>query len=159
MSLVQVALLVLAALAADEKNELVARAERTEFLINSRPTSRVEKDAEGNVLRLRLDGMALSADEFAALARLTALKHLTLNRTNVTAADLRKLHTLVRLETLQLNVTELGDDATGELIGFPVLRSVCLGNVAVSPEAIERMKAQFQAAERRFAVGYSPKRR
>jgi hypothetical protein len=159
MSLVHAALLVLAALAADEKNELVARAEQTEFLIASKPTSRVEKDAEGNLIRLRLDGMALSAEEFAALARLTAVKHLTLNRTNVTAADLRKLHTLVRLETLQLNVTELGDDATGELIGFPALRSVCLGNVAMSPEAIERMKAQFQAADRRFAVGYSPKRR
>jgi hypothetical protein len=152
-------MLALAALTADETSELVARAERTEFLVSKKAVPRVERDADGNVICLRLDGMALSAEEFAALGRLTALRHLTLNRTNVTSADLRKLHTLSRLEGLQLNSTELGDDAARELIGFPALRSVCLARVAMRSDAIERLKADFEAADRRLAVGYSPMRR
>lgn len=150
--------LVLLALVADAHTDLLTRVERTELLVSGKPAQRIEKDAAGNIVRLRLDGMVFSADEFAALARLTTLRHLALNRTNVTAADLRKLHTLTRLEGMQLNSTELGDNATSELIKFPALRSACLGSVAISPDAIARLKAEFKSADRRLSLGYSERR-
>jgi len=138
--------------------DFLARVERTELLANQKPFPRIEKDPEGNVLRLRLDGMTLSADEFAALGRLKTLRGLTLNKTNVTTADLRRLQPLERLEGMQLNSTELGDDAMSELVKFPALRWVCLGNVAITPEAIARLKDDFQSADRRLSLGYSQRR-
>lgn len=143
---------------ADGQDDLLAKVERTELLINGKPAARIEKDEAGNVVRMQLDGMTLSAAEFAALARLTTIRHLSLCRTNVTAGDLRTLHTLARLEGLRLNSTELGDDAAGELVGFPALRSVCLGSVAIGPQAIERLKADFQSANRRLGLGYSQRK-
>src|SRR5262245_859933 len=112
------------ALAADPQADLIARAERTELPASKGLVARVEKDADGNVTLLRLDAMTLSADEFTALSRLTTLRRLTLNKTNVTTADLRRLQGLTRLEGMQLNSTELGDDATAELVKFPALRWV-----------------------------------
>lgn len=153
------AFLVLLALVTDAQTDLLTRVERTVLLVSGKPAQRIEKDAAGNIVRLRLDGMVLSSDEFDSLARLTTLRHLALNRTNVTAADLRKLRTLTQLEGMQLNSTELGDNAMSELIGFPVLRTVCLGRVAIRPEAIARLKAEFKSADRRLSLGYSERRR
>jgi hypothetical protein len=155
----KLAFMLLLALVSDAQTDLLTRVERTELLVSGQPAQRIERDAAGNIVRLRLDGMTLSAEEFTALSRLTTLRHLSLNRTNVTAALLRKLHTLTRLEGLQLNSTELGDDATAELVKFPALRSVCLGSVPVRPEAIARLKADFESADRRLSLGYSERRR
>jgi hypothetical protein len=135
--------------------DLIARAERTELLATGKPVERVEKDPAGNIVRLRLDGMTLSADEFAALGRLATLSALTLNKTNVTASDLRRLQGLARLEGIALNSTELGDDAVSELVKFPALRWLCLGNVAITPAAIARLQVDFQSADRRLSLGYS----
>jgi len=138
--------------------DLLARVERTELTANNKPVQRIEKDPEGNIVRLRLDEMTLSADEFAALGRLATLRSVTLNKTNVTAADLRRLQGLARLEGMQLNSTELGDDAVSELVKFPTLRTVCLGNVAISPAAIARLQDDFKSADRRLALGYSQRK-
>jgi hypothetical protein len=138
--------------------DLLARVERTELLANSKPFPRIEKDPEGNIVRLRLDGMTLSADEFAAVGRMATLRSVTLNKTNVTAADLRRFVGLARLEGMQLNSTELGDDAVSELDKFPALRWVCLGNVAIGPAAIDRLKDDFKSADRRLGLGYSQRK-
>ena len=138
--------------------DFLARVERTELLAGQKPFPRIEKDPEGNVVQLRLDSMTLSADEFAALGKLKTLRYLALNKTNVTTGDLRRLQTLERLEGMQLNSTELGDDAMSELVKFPALRSVCLGNVAITPEAIARLKDDFQSADRRLGLGYSQRK-
>ena len=153
------ALLGVLTIAADPQADLIARADRTELLGSKGPFPRTEKDAEGNVTGLRLDTMTLSAEEFAALSRLTTLRYLTLNKTNVTTADLRGLTGLTRLEGLQLNSTELGDDAMAELVKFPALRSVCLGDVAISPEAVKRLKDDFLSVDRRLSLGYSPRKK
>jgi hypothetical protein len=159
MTAIYAAMLSVLAVVADPEADLVARAERTQLLTSKGPFPRVEKDAEGNITWLRLDAMTLSAEEFTALSRLTTLRYLTLNKTNVTAANLRGLSGLTRLEGLQLNSTELGDDAMAELVKLPALRSVCLGNVAISPEAIKRLKDDFQSADRRLSLGYSQRKK
>jgi len=150
--------LALLSVAGDTEVGLIARVERTELLAGNKPVQRIEKDAEGNVIRLRLDGMQLTADEFVALGRVTTLRHLALNKTNVTAADLRQLRGLKQLQGLQLNSTALADDAVGELIRIPALRSVCLGSVAITPEAISRLKEEFESADRKLSLGYSQRK-
>lgn len=145
-------------LSADADADFLARIERTELLAGQKPFPRIEKDSEGNIVRLLLNDMTLSADDFAALGKLKTLRFLALNKTNVTTADLRRLQTLERLEGMQLNSTELGDDAMSELVKFPALRSVCLGNVAITPEAIARLKNDFQSADRRLSLGYSQRK-
>jgi hypothetical protein len=157
-TLVKLALLVLLALASEADSGLIARVERTELLVSGKPYRRIEKDAEGNIIRLQLDGMQLTAEEFAALGKVTTLRYLALNKTNVTKADLRHLQNLKQLQGLQLNSTELADDALGELIKVPALRSVCLGSVAISPEAITRLKNEFEVADRKLGVGYSQRK-
>src|SRR4029453_9881849 len=146
MTAIYAAMLSVLAVVADPGADLIARADGTELLASKGPFPRTEKDADGNVTLLRLDAMTLSAEEFTALCRQATLRYLTLNKTNVTTADLRGLTGLTRLEGLQLNSTELGDDAMAELVKLPALRSVCLGNVAISPEAIKRLKDDFQSA-------------
>ncbi len=158
LAIFEPAVLVCLALVGDALADLLARVERTELLVSGKPAARIEKDTDGNIVRLRLDGMTLSAEEFAALAHVTTVRHLSLNGTNVTAADLRTLHTLTRLEGLRLNSTQLADDAAAELIKFPALRSVCLFSVAIRPEAIAQLKADFETADRRFSLGYAERR-
>src|SRR5262245_65816732 len=118
LAILEPAVLVLLALAADPQADLLARIERTELVVSGKSFPRIEKDADGNVVRLQLDGMQLSADEFTALSRLTTLRYLALNKTNVTAADLRALHGLARLEGMQLNSTDLSADAAADTSTF-----------------------------------------
>src|SRR3954469_3118515 len=110
------AAIALTALLSDLEADFIARVESTQLLVNHRPLQRIEKNAEGNVVRLRLDGMCLSADDFGGLARLTTLRSLSLQGTNVTSADLRHLQGLPQLEALNLSATGISDDAVGEIM-------------------------------------------
>jgi hypothetical protein len=114
--------------------DFIAHVENTQLLDgDGKPLPRVLRDAEGNVQRLRLSGMQLSEGEFAAIGRIKTLRFLDLYRTNVTDANLRQLRELSRVEGLNLTATEVTDAAVDELMKFESLRTLCLGNVAVTP--------------------------
>lgn len=135
--------------------EFIARVEKTPWLDSGgKPMSRIVRDAQGNVEKLRLSEMTISAEEFAVIGRLKKLRNLDLYRTNVTNADLRQFRELPRLEGLNLSGTEVSDAVIDEIMQFESLRSLCLGNVAVSPEAIARLKEHFRVHERRLSLGY-----
>ena len=154
--MIMVACLLFAASLADGDAMLIVRAEGTPLrLYDGQAIPRVERDAEGNVVRLDLSGMTLSPEEFAALGRLTSLKRLTLFKTNVKDADLRLLRGLTHLEGLNLTSTEISDAAVAEIMNVKSLRSLCLGNVAVTPEAITKLKDHFLAQGRTLSLGYA----
>jgi hypothetical protein len=99
----------------DVDADFIARVENTEWLDNmGKPIPRVQRDANGSVEKLRLSGMRLSADDFAAIGRIRTLRILDLYRTNVTNADLRQLREVPHLEGLNLTSTEVSDAAVDE---------------------------------------------
>ena len=142
---------------ADEVSFL-ARIEREDLIFNGKPVSRIDRDPDGNVVRLQLDGLRLSADDFKSLSRVKTLRVLSLRRTNVTDADLRQLQSLPKLEYLVLTSTEVSDLAIDEIVKMPAVRTICLGDVNISPEAVAKLKDHFQAKDRRLSLGYSQRK-
>lgn len=114
--------------------------------------SRIERDSEGNTVRLRLDGMRFNSEDSRSLGRLTAIRLLSLRGTNVTDADLRQLQALKQLEYLILTSTELTDAAVGEITKLESRWTNCLGHVAVTFDAIARLQEQFHGQGRRPEV-------
>jgi hypothetical protein len=55
---------------------------------------------------------------------------------------------------LNLTSTEVTDAAVDEIMKLESLRSLCLGNVAVTPEAVARLKEHFRTHKRRLSLGY-----
>jgi hypothetical protein len=139
--------------------DFISRVESTPWLDgDGKPIPRVVRDAGGDVEELRLSGMRLSADDFAAIGRLRTLRILNLYRTNVANADLRQLRKLSHLEGINLTSTEVTDAAVDELMKLEALRSLCLGDVAVTPEAVARLKEHFRSRGRRLSLGYSQRK-
>jgi hypothetical protein len=143
----------------DVEADFISRVENTELLDSAgHSIPRVQRNADGNVDKLHLNGMQLSAEDFAAIGRLKTLRFLTLYRTNVTNADLRLLCELP-LEGLNLTSTEVSDAAIDEILKLESLRSLCLGNVAITRDAVDRLKEDFfRAHEKRLSLGYSQRR-
>lgn len=143
----------------DVDADFIARVERSEWLDSKgNAIPRVQRNADGNVEKLALSGMQLSGEDFAAIGRLKTLRFLNLNRTNVTNADLRQLRELSHLEGLNLTCTEVTDATIDEIVKLESLRSLCLGNVAITREAVARLKEHFRAHERRLSLGYSQRK-
>lgn len=111
---------------------------------------RIERDGDGNVIRLRLDGMQLKAADFDALRQFPQLVGVTFNHTNITDADIKKLAGLRKLKGLQLSYTDIGDEGVKNLTALTSLSSVCLGSIPASPESIKALKT----ARPKLAVGY-----
>ena len=151
--------IVLNALIKDVGADFVSRVENA-ALLNSDGKSipRIVRDAHGDVEKLRLSGMRLSADDFAAIGRLKTLRFLDLYRTNVTNANLQHLRKLPRLEGLNLSSTEVSDPAVDEIMKLESLRSLCLGNVAITPEAVARLTEGFRTRGKRLSLGYSQRK-
>jgi hypothetical protein len=157
--------ILLTALVDDVESVFISRVTNTAWLDgNGKPVHdpttrktipRIERDANGNVRTLRLNEMQLSADEFAAIGRIKTLRVLVLFRTNASDENLRQLRGLPHLEGLNLSSTEITDAAVDEIIKFKTLRSLCLGNVAVTPKAVARLKEHFRTQEKRgLSLGY-----
>lgn len=145
------AIVTLAAIPTDNTATFIARVENTELRIAGGTAERLKKDANGDVIRLRLDGMQLSAEDFRAIGEIESLQSLSLRHTNVADADLRCLRRLKNLRGLVLSSTGLSDAAIDEVIRLDGLRSTCLGDVLITPAAVDRLKA----AKPKLAIGYS----
>ena len=113
--------------------------------------ARIERDADGRIVGLRLDGVQLRSGDIDQIGRLTHLDRLSLNRTAINDHDLVKLATLRNLRALTLNQTSIGDSGIEALVEFPKLRTLCLGGVKASPEAVSALKAKRKGLQ----LGYS----
>jgi hypothetical protein len=112
--------------------------------------TRVERDDDGNVVGLRLDGVQLSSSDIEQITALTHLDRLSLNRTAVKDEDLKKLARLSHLRAITLNHTGIGDEGVAALAEFRSLRTLCLGGVKATPQAVRALKAK----NRRLQLGY-----
>lgn len=149
------AIVYLMSLAAVADEGVVVRAERTELRwSDGTVVQRVERDNDGQVIRIQFNEMRLSADEFAEIGRLTHLQRLVLYKTNVRDEDLRCLRGLSKLQGLNLTSTEISDGAIDEILQLKELKSLCLGNVDVSPAAVARMKNTFRERGQKVSLGY-----
>lgn len=143
--------------------DIVARAEATELrLSGSEVVQRVERDTEGNVIRLRLNEIQLTEEDVEQLGRLEHLRCLVLFRTNVSDRDIARLERCQRLEHLNLTSTDITDDAIDTILKFKRLKSLCLGNVNITPDAVERLKELNRSRNRdgddRLRWGYSQRK-
>lgn len=123
-----------------EVESLIARAEKSPIQQNGSELPRVERDPEGKIKRLRLDGLELSEVERRAITRIASLRSLSLQGTNIGDADLAGLKRLPQLQSLNLNFTRISDEAIRHLQAIPQLRSLCLMKVNLSPEAVAELK-------------------
>jgi hypothetical protein len=138
--------------------DLIERAEATPWPQGDGTTApRVQRDEEGHVTRLVLDDMPLAAEEFAAIGKLEHLRRLSLNRTNCQDRDLKPLAGM-RLEGLILNHTDITDDGIDALLELKQLKSVCLGNVRITPEGVARLKGATRARGQTLGIGYSQRK-
>ena len=59
---------------------------------------------------------------------------------------------------VNLTSTDVTDAAIDEILLLPSVRTLCLGNVAVTPEAIGRLKQYFKDHDRKLSLGYTQKK-
>jgi hypothetical protein len=119
-----------------------------------RARSRIERDEQGEVVRLYLDRLDLQAADYAALAHLPELCTLSLRGTGATSGDLASLQELTKLESLVLTETQIDDDVLPHLLALPALKTLCLLGVDVSSEAVSELKR----LRPKLGLGYSPRR-
>jgi hypothetical protein len=140
--------------------DIVARAETTELrLSDGQLQPRVSRDAMGHVTRLLLNDMKISQEEVAELGTLEYLSSLVLFRTNITVADLAHLKTCKNLAHLNLTSTEVTDRAIDTILEFKALKTVCLGNVNITPVSIEKLKQWNRTTDQGLKWGYSQRKR
>jgi hypothetical protein len=118
---------------------------------------RVEKDQEGHVTALLLNGMQLSPKEIQELATLPHLRRLVLYRTNLVDKDLRQLRRCTNLEHVNLSSTNVTHAGINELLELKKLESLCLGDVDITADAMARLKEGFESRGQDVRIGYSPR--
>src|SRR5687767_3796590 len=78
----------------DYASPFLARVLTAPPLPGEKPRLRIERDEQGEVVRLHLDRIGLTAEDFAALAQLPHLKFLSLRGTGAKSDDLIPLTAL-----------------------------------------------------------------
>jgi hypothetical protein len=144
----------------DEENKppmsLVPRADSTPLRLSDRSIVRgVKKDQDGIITELLLNNMQLSPRDIEELAMLVHLRRLVLRQTNFADKDLPCLRSCTRLEHLNLCGTEVTDAAVDHILELKKLKSLCLGNVNISADAIAKLKIELQSRRRVVKLGYS----
>jgi hypothetical protein len=135
---------------------LVPRAESTALRrTDGTIVRRVERDEDGNVTQLLLNGMQLSASDIEELGALPHLRRLVLYGVTLADKDLEQLRRCTRLEHLNLSGTNVTDACIDRILEFKQLESVCLGNVDITEDAMARLSEGFEARGQAVKVGYS----
>jgi hypothetical protein len=116
------------------------------------PPNRVERDVQGRIVLLRLDGMKLQPGDLQVLRGFVHLQRLSFNSTNLDDSQLKSLRGLPGLVGLSLNRTSITDRGVESLAEFPQLKTLCLGSVKVSRQAVQMLKEKRP----KMAIGYSP---
>jgi hypothetical protein len=132
---------------------LLIRAQATKWPFpTANPPPRIERDEEGRVVALFLDGVNLETGDIEIIISFRQLQRLSLSHTTISDRDLARLANLPRLQGLRLNYTAIGDDGVASLARFPKLKSVCMLQVQASPEAVRALKRE----QRQLSIGYVP---
>jgi hypothetical protein len=91
-------------------DDFLVRAEATPWPIETKKVqARIERNDDGEIVGLRLDGVRLEPGDIDLVASLGLLERLSLNRTTITDDGLTKLAELRRLRGLSLNHTLVTD--------------------------------------------------
>ena len=136
----------------DVISSFLVRVELTKWPTAMRkPPARIERNGDGQVVLLRLDGMQFETGDVETIRSFQHLVRLSLNSTTITDDDIKTLAALPNLEGLSLNRTAIGDAGVESLAKFPKLKSLCLGGVNVSPVSIRRLKAERPRMVNRIA--------
>jgi hypothetical protein len=129
----------------------LVRVQSTKWPLPTRnPPPRVERDDEGRVVSLWLDGVELEAGDIDIIRSFKQLKRLSLSLTEISDDQLARLADLPRLEGLRLNHTAIGNNGVASLATFPKLKSVCMFRVPASPAAVQALKRE----RGQLAIGY-----
>ena len=117
---------------------------------------RVVRDEEGHVTRLVLNDFKLSPEDVADLGKLEHLRAVVLFRTGFTDGDLEMLTACRKLRHLNLTSTEVTDDAIDSILKFENLESLCVGDVRISPAAMEKLRERNrnQTSGKQLRWGY-----
>jgi hypothetical protein len=138
---------------------IVDRAAKTELRRTDATTRpRVERDDDGQVTALILSGMKLAPEEAAELPDLKQLRRLVLFRTNFSDQDLKHLERCTKLEHLNLTSTEVTDVAVDSILKLDQLKTLCLGNVNITPQAINKLKAGIRKRDQGIKWRYTQRR-
>jgi hypothetical protein len=152
--LVSLLLVILAAEPASPEQAFLERVEQARWIINKKEQQRIERNDDGEVIRLHLNHMQLAPEDFAAMGKITTLQGISLVGTNVTDEDLKQLRGLTGLKSISLTNTEVTDEAITELKLHPEMRTMCLGNVKITPAGIADLKARFP----KLLLGYTQRK-
>ncbi len=139
--------------------DIVSLAEATELRSSTGAIiRRVEKDESGNVIRLVLKEMTLTAEQMADLGKLSHLRRLDLYQSNFGDAGMSHLKRCSKLESLVLTKTEITDSSLEALLELKQLKYLCLGSVRVSPTAAKQLSDQAHARGQDLRMGYSQRK-
>ncbi len=118
----------------------LTRLDAQPLVISDQVYERIERNAAGEIIRLRLDEAKLTADDWRALEKIESLQSVTLRKSNVTDADIAHLVRLPNLKGLVISSTELTDDAIGSIGAISSLKSICMFDVLITHEGKENLK-------------------
>jgi hypothetical protein len=141
-----------AALSNASLDAFLVRVEATPWPIETKKApARIERDNDGDIVGLRLDGVRLEPGDIDHVASLGLLERLSLNRTTITDDGLTKLAELRRLRGLSFNHTRISDRGIDAFQAHPNLRSLCLFDTNVTREAVRALNAK----NNRLQLGYA----
>jgi hypothetical protein len=115
------------------------------------PPPRIERDDEGRIISLQLDGVKLEPGDIDIIRSFRHVERLSLSYTTVNDGELAKLADLPRLRGLRLNYTAISDEGVASLASFPKLKSVCMFRVPASPIAVQALKRE----RRELGIGFT----
>jgi hypothetical protein len=160
MLTISLLLVVLAAAPADESDsrrevkDFLARADQQPLVYDNAVVSRIERNADGAIIRLRMDEFQFVEADWLAIKQIDTLQSIQLRKSNVRNDDLVHLKALPNLRGMVLNSTNVTDDAIGHIAAIPDLRSVCLGDVLITPEGLANLKLMRP----KLGIGYSSRK-
>jgi hypothetical protein len=97
------------------------------------------RNAQGEIVALRLEGIKLAKDDFGLIGRLRELETLDLSRSNVTDVDLQRLGGLPKLRELKLWDTRLDGSGLAHLGALGRLERLELGDTKVTDDALQHL--------------------
>ena len=123
-----------------------------------RNSQRIYRREDGTIRMLRLHEMQLSDREFQSLATMRELEVIDFSKTNIKNRHLSHYVHMPNIINLRLSWTAITDAGLKHLRRYPSLRSLCMGRVNVTRQAVDDLKSTHQATferERPLAIGYS----
>jgi len=111
-----------------------------EELVGELEERRIERDINGNLVRLDLSLMQLPDVGFETLKEMESLRSLLLNGTQITDAGLQHLAGLTNLQSINLSKTAVTGDGLEQLSALTNLNELVLGNTRITDSGLEHLE-------------------